>query len=630
MRINDLKKNFRVSIPRVYNRPARLFFLAGLLCLTASASFAENKDSTSPAHGLELMLDPVNASSHATPVPGVGAASNLTVPSEQQDDALVRLRLPGTGGKQTEVTVDRNRLIEQLSSSPDQNFFKYDRTPLLQVLTDLSTLMNQGFEPPPNLRLDDPKYIVTAVYRNQTPKEVFVRVARIFGFRVREEGGVLRVWDAQALDDTDLRAVVYKAKWINFADYAESFKGFLSPHGHLAVNVAAKDEHVTSITIFDLPEVHEALRDFLVSVDKPSRQIVLDVRYYRFTSSPTQRTHANWAGILNSYRLTQLGPVIENELQAPSPNTVIIPPGDLPLVLSYLEREPTVQMLPTPSVITQSGQRAVLRSITRRPVAAQLVQGDTTVPGLGFLELGSTVKVTPVILNDEVADSSQWEVQLDLKPEVSRSGREVSLGNLGTAPEVLSVLPATTVRIRNGETVLLGGMTDQSFARAEGPEGDTGWMKQGDAKPEIILLVTAHALDPQRPLNLSPAAKPVPAIFQTAAVALPPVPTLPPEPVKTPTIEMEEEIRAAEIAPAPLPEPLLAPSKPLFQLEAVPTLPSLPTLDQNRVIDSVNPSSRRVFIRSPYAPESGLVDVTGLHSGDRVRCPFTGKTFIVP
>ena len=55
-----------------------------------------------------------------------------------------------------------------------------------------------------------------------------------------------------------------------------------------------------------------------------------------------------------------------------------------------------------------------------------------------------------------------------------------------------------------------------------------------------------------------------------------------------------------------------------------------PTPTPAHVPDGIPVPGKPGFLRSPYAPDSGVVDVSAFKSGDLVRDPFTKKLFRVP
>lgn len=82
-----------------------------------------------------------------------------------------------------------------------------------------------------------------------------------------------------------------------------------------------------------------------------------------------------------------------------------------------------------------------------------------------------------------------------------------------------------------------------------------------------------------------------------------------------PVVEDEETV----VAPSPTPA-----STPAF-LPPAPPAPKLQDLPYG-----VPVQSKPGYVTSPYAPDSGYVDVRGFAPGQEVRDPYTNKVFLVP
>lgn len=81
----------------------------------------------------------------------------------------------------------------------------------------------------------------------------------------------------------------------------------------------------------------------------------------------------------------------------------------------------------------------------------------------------------------------------------------------------------------------------------------------------------------------------------------------------------------ASVSPKPTPTP-----RDVVESTPPPTTPVAPAPTVQDLPYATPVPGKAGYVISPYAPDSGYVDIRGMSPGQQARCPYTQKVFLVP
>ena len=204
----------------------------------------------------------------------------------------------------------------------------------------------------------------------------------------------------------------------------------------------------------DYPRNLDAMQSFLESVQNAvHRQVVIEAKIVEVKLNDDSQVGVNWTAVLgNTLRIEQPLSVAGGSISVGA--TV----GDFTATLTALANQGKVDVLSSPTVSTLNNQPAIIRVGTQDVFFTTTVQVDprtgtiiqtATVPST--INEGVLLDVTPQISDDGI-------IMMNIHPTVTeRTGQATS--PQGTTVPIVDVRETdTVVRLRQGETVFIGGL----------------------------------------------------------------------------------------------------------------------------------------------------------------------------
>jgi len=135
---------------------------------------------------------------------------------------------------------------------------------------------------------------------------------------------------------------------------------------------------------------------------------------------------------------------------------------DFNFLVRALQVEGRLQVLSRPSLLVQDNEEASIKIGEQVPVVDQITQtGLTVIPSVTYRDVGVNLDVRPIINPDGF-------VNMMIAPEISALGvSSVSIGSGVTLPVITQRKAETSVTVKDGETIIIGGLITSRSSETE-------------------------------------------------------------------------------------------------------------------------------------------------------------------
>ena len=242
-----------------------------------------------------------------------------------------------------------------------------------------------------------------------------------------------------------LQTKIYEIKYARSEKLSNLVSKLLTDRGRTQADVRAN-----ALVVSDIPRVIASMDSVVAALDKPTAQVLVESKIIELDMSATRELGVQWeaGNLTNPTANTRAGGQVDIPIRNPHGTFTFgrMENGvDITAKLMALEENKKANVLSQPSVLINDNEEATVLSGKRIPINILDRAGNLVTE---FFDVAVKLSVTPHI-------NPKNEVMMSLKPEVSElSGESTVAGGV----IILTSAVSTTLLVRDGETVVIGGV----------------------------------------------------------------------------------------------------------------------------------------------------------------------------
>ena len=308
-------------------------------------------------------------------------------------------------------------------------------------------------------------------------------ILRTYGFTYERKNNIVRVMTLEALEQEALATRVFPLDYAKASEVPGVINEMLSDRGRIKF-----DERTNTVIVTDVPTSIFQIGVVIDRLDTRTPQVLIETRIVETKLEEDEQLGIRWSDSLTMTQTASAYPssfpflagtsfglagdhfISPPTVQIPGPSGLLtsttlgsigigtLSGPALAMTLNALRSRTDTKIISNPTLVVLNNQEAKILIGEEFPVPTFSIDpatGNTQVSGFETKDIGTVLVVTPHV-------NPSGEIVVDLKPEVitALSNAKFVLGGSTTIelPRFSTQTVETQVRVRNGETIAIGGL----------------------------------------------------------------------------------------------------------------------------------------------------------------------------
>jgi type II secretory pathway component GspD/PulD (secretin) len=245
---------------------------------------------------------------------------------------------------------------------------------------------------------------------------------------------------------------VFILHFANAEQLEKTFSKLVSGEGKVGV-----DNRLNSIVITDTAASLKRIRRAIDKLDIQSRQVMIEALIVNVKLTDQLKLGVDWTKLGTAQSYLSQGLSITGSANPFGKVTVSTTSNEWNIqgLMDFVETNKDVRILANPKVLVLNNHTATIKTVKEIPYKElSQTSGGGNIGTTAFKEAGVTLEVTPQITEDGY-------IVMAIKPEQSAQIDTFILADNSQVPVIESRKADTTLRVKDGQTIIIGGLRER-------------------------------------------------------------------------------------------------------------------------------------------------------------------------